>query len=225
LLTCTALAAAGTWFSKHRALAFGIITAGSSLGGVLMPIMVERLIQEAGFGWAMRGVAFLILGVLVVANILIKSRLPPLRKGFKLRDFVAPFSEPPFLVLTIGSFFIYVGGFLPFNFLIAQAKASGMSDDLAGYLIPIVNAASYVLWVCWNTLIAQNLWPNRARPFWRRVWRIQCDDCPHPPRRLIQSGALASGPLHCATDRICRSLWVFFRLHLVNHPRNGRQAV
>ncbi len=127
---------------RHRALAFGIITAGSSIGGVIMPIMVERLIKSVGFGWAMRGVAFLILGLLVVGNLTVKSRLPPLRKGFRFMDFVMPFTEVPFLLLTASSFFIYIGGFLPFNFLIAQAQAQGMSADLAGYLIPIVNAAS-----------------------------------------------------------------------------------
>jgi MFS family permease len=137
-----ALAAAGTWFSKHRALAFGIITAGSSIGGVIMPIMVERLIPKVGFGWAMRSVAFLLLGLLAISNLTIRSRLPPLRKGFKLMEFIKPFLEPPFLVLTIASFFIYIGGFLPFNFLIAQAQASGTSAELSGYLIPILNAGS-----------------------------------------------------------------------------------
>jgi len=39
-----------TWFFKWRALAFGIVAAGSSLGGVILPIMVAKLIPQIGFG-------------------------------------------------------------------------------------------------------------------------------------------------------------------------------
>ena len=110
-----------------------------------MPIMVEHLVRSVGFGWAMRATAFLILGLLIIGNLTLKSRLPPMRKAFRFIEFLTPFTEAPFLLLTLGSFFIYLGGFLPFNFLIAQAQASGMSPELAGYLVPIVNAASLVM--------------------------------------------------------------------------------
>ncbi|KAI1658092.1 major facilitator superfamily domain-containing protein [Daldinia decipiens] len=136
------IAAAGTWFKRHRALAFGIMVSGSSLGGVVLPIMVQHLIVEVGFGWAMRSVAFLILGLLIFGNIAIKSRLPPVRKPFTIKEYFVPFTELPFLLLAIGSFFVYFGAFLPFNFIIVEAKETGMSADLANYLVPIINAAS-----------------------------------------------------------------------------------
>ncbi|KAH8700976.1 major facilitator superfamily domain-containing protein [Talaromyces proteolyticus] len=136
------VAAAGTWFKRHRALAFGIMVSGSSLGGVILPIMVQNLIPEVGFQWAMRITAFLLLGLLIVGNIAVKSRLPPVRKPFSVKEYFIPFFEIPFLLLAIGSLLIYFGAFLPFNFIIVQAKEAGMSTDLANYLIPIVNAAS-----------------------------------------------------------------------------------
>lgn len=136
------IAACGTWFLKHRALAFGTMVAGSSIGGVVMPIMVQKLLPRIGFGWSMRSVAFLILGLLIFGNLTVRSRLPPMRRPIRLMDFLTPFTEVPFLLLAISSFFIYIGGFLPFNFLIVQGQASGMSLDLAQYLIPILNAAS-----------------------------------------------------------------------------------
>lgn len=104
--------------------------------------MVEKLIVKVGFGWAMRSVAFMLLGLLIFANATVKSRLPPLRRPLSLMDFVRPYYEIPFLLLSISSFFIYIAGFLPFNYLIVQAKASGMSVSLAGYLISILNASS-----------------------------------------------------------------------------------
>ena len=118
------------------------MVSGSSVGGVVLPIMVQHLIVEVGFGWAMRITAFLFFGLLILGNIFVKSRLPPVRKPFTLKEYFMPFVEIPFLLLTIGSLFLYFGAFLPFNFIIVQAKEEGMSTNLASYLIPIINAAS-----------------------------------------------------------------------------------
>jgi hypothetical protein len=117
------------------------MVSGSSLGGVVLPIMVQRLVVSIGFGWAMRSTAFLFLGLLIFGNIAIKSRLPPTKRAVKLANFIKPFTEVPFSLLVCGSFLLYLGGFLPFNYIIIQARAQGMSDNLASYLVSIVNAA------------------------------------------------------------------------------------
>ncbi|KAI1159354.1 MFS general substrate transporter [Nemania serpens] len=113
------VAAAGTWFKKHRALAFGIMVTGSSVGGVVLPILVQQLLPKVGFGWTMPITGFFILGLLLFGNIAVTSRLPPVKKPWSLKDYLIPFSELPFLLLAIGAFFFYVD-----------------------YLVPIVNAAS-----------------------------------------------------------------------------------
>lgn len=122
----------------------GVVTAGSSLGGVVLPIMVNHLVVSAGFGWAMRATAFLFLGLLIIGNLTVKSRLPPPKRKFNPKAFITPFSETPFLLLTIATFTINLGAFLPFNFIIVQAKSQGMSAALAGYMVSIINASSYV---------------------------------------------------------------------------------
>ncbi|KAI0157869.1 monocarboxylate permease-like protein [Hypoxylon sp. FL1284] len=136
------VAAAGTWFKRRRSLAFGIMVTGSSIGGVALPIMVQRLIAQLGYAWAMRITAFLILGLLVFGNLAVTSRLPPVRTPFTLAEYVTPFREPAFVLLAVGSFFLYIGAFLPFTFIIVQAKEAGASASLTDYLVPIVNAAS-----------------------------------------------------------------------------------
>jgi MFS family permease len=137
----TAIAAVGTWFRKRRALAFGIMVSGSSLGGVVLPIMVQHLVVSIGFGWAIRSTTFLFLGLLVFGNLAIKSRLPTTKRTVKLTDFINPFTEVPFSLLVVGAFIIYLGGFLPFNYIIVQAQEQGMSENLASYLVSIINAA------------------------------------------------------------------------------------
>ncbi|KAL0255002.1 hypothetical protein SLS55_009527 [Diplodia seriata] len=137
-----AMSTNATWFFRRRALAFGLMAAGSSIGGVIFPIMVSHLIPQVGFPWTMRICAFLILFLMLIANLTIKSRIPPTPKPLAPIEFVLPFKEMPFLFLTIGSFLFFMGMFLPINYLIVQATAEGMSARLAGYLIPILNALS-----------------------------------------------------------------------------------
>jgi hypothetical protein len=96
----SAFSATISWFFEKRAMAVGIAAAGSSLEGVIFPIMVSRLMVEVGFGWAMRICAFLILGLLSVADLFIKSRIPPYPRPVKLMDFFTPPTEPAFALLT-----------------------------------------------------------------------------------------------------------------------------
>ncbi|KAK7705989.1 hypothetical protein SLS57_009906 [Botryosphaeria dothidea] len=137
-----AMSTNATWFFRRRALAFGLMAAGSSIGGVIFPIMVTHLIPEVGFAWTMRICAFLILFLMTIANLTIKSRIPPMPKPLAPIEFVLPFKEMPYLMLTIGSFLFFMGMFLPINYLIVQATSEGMSAHLASYLIPILNALS-----------------------------------------------------------------------------------
>jgi MFS family permease len=112
-----AFSATITWFFKKRAMAVGIAAAGSSLGGVIFPIMVSRLVVEVGFGWTMRICAFLVLGLLIIANLFIKSRIPPHPRPVKLVDFVMPLTEPTFALLTV----VWVL-FLPISSLMANGN-------------------------------------------------------------------------------------------------------
>lgn len=137
-----AVTAAASWFLRHRALAIGIMVSGSSVGGIILPIMVNRLVGPLGFAWTIRAVAFMLLGILIVGNLTVKSRLPPSKRPFAMKDFLTPFTEPVFLLVTIAGFITYLGGFIPFTFIIVQARANGMSAGLAGYLVSIINASS-----------------------------------------------------------------------------------
>lgn len=72
ILFFTGVTAASTWFLRHRALALGIVVAGSSIGGIIFRIIVSRLNQSVGFPWAIRTCAFLILALCIVANLTVK---------------------------------------------------------------------------------------------------------------------------------------------------------
>lgn len=109
---------------------------------VIFPIMIERIIAEHGFPWAMRSAAFLILGLLIYANFTVKSRLPPMPKAWAFMDFITPFTELPYFLTVFAAFVFFFGMFLPFTFIILSAQYNGMSANLAGYLLAVLNAAS-----------------------------------------------------------------------------------
>ncbi|KAM5448730.1 hypothetical protein MaudCBS49596_005237 [Microsporum audouinii] len=131
-----------SWFSRRQAAAFGIIASGSSVAGVVLPIMMDKLNDRIGFPWMIRSISFMFLGLLVTACLTVKPRLPPRPRPVVLSEYVDSLKEIP-MVLTVLAFFLFMWGmFLPFNYIILQAIAAGTSPTLIPYLLPILNAVS-----------------------------------------------------------------------------------
>lgn len=125
-----------------RGAAFGIVATGSSVGGIIFPIMVSHLIEEHGFPWAMRICAFLVLGLLIIANLTIRTRHPPHPQDLSFSTMIQPFREVDFVLITAGMACLTYGVFVPINYLPAQALDAGMSLKLVPYILPILNAGS-----------------------------------------------------------------------------------
>ena len=101
--------------------------------------MFDRLVNPIGFGWTMRVIAFMFLGVQIVAILTVRSRLQHVPQSVDLREFARPFRETTFLFNALACFFTFWGILIPFNYITLTATASGMSPRLAGYLIPLIN--------------------------------------------------------------------------------------
>ncbi|KAF7553128.1 hypothetical protein G7Z17_g3870 [Cylindrodendrum hubeiense] len=105
--------------------------------------MINHLIPKVGFGWSMRIAAFMILGLLIIANLTVKSRTPPHpQPPITLQEFITPLRERTYALTVAGNFLFTFGLFIPINYIITQAIAGGMQTSLANYLVPILNAAS-----------------------------------------------------------------------------------
>jgi predicted MFS family arabinose efflux permease len=117
----------------------GIVFSGSSLGGVIFPVMVNKLIPEVGSGWTMRISAFLILFQMVIANLTLKSRLYHQPKKVNVNQFIQPLRELPFLLVLTLFFLFFLGVFLPFNYIVQMALRNSMLASLANYLVLIIN--------------------------------------------------------------------------------------
>lgn len=155
-MSCIVLPASGMvprYFTRHRGMASGISVGGSSLGGVIWPIVTDQLLYKQGlsFGWTMRIIGFIMIPLLVV--VLLTVRLPPkvagesgdskipeeMKEARRLHR--AQLWKAPYLLLCGGLFFNFLSFFSPFLFITTYATELGMST-IAFYLVSIVNAAS-----------------------------------------------------------------------------------
>ncbi|KAF5635650.1 monocarboxylate transporter 2 [Fusarium tjaetaba] len=147
-LSLPAMATATQWFSTKKGLAVGIVSAGSSLGGVIYPCMIPRLIEEVGFATAVRWTALLQGVLLVIANALCTSPFPPLGKvsqpGKKENvpsSGINVSKRGPWVFFVLGCFFTMWGLFAPLNYLPEMASLHGYKD-FAVYTLAIANAGS-----------------------------------------------------------------------------------
>lgn len=120
----------------------GIMVTGSSVGGVIFPIMISRMIKSTGYPWAMRTGAFVILGLQVIAILTVRPRTKPVPKKMPAGRFAAPFTEFRFVIMLLGIFVLTYGILLPIAYLAVQGyQEAHMSEEMSQNLVAIFNGA------------------------------------------------------------------------------------
>lgn len=105
-LFCPTLAVLSTYFHKRRALALGIAACGSATGGLVFPSMVRQLLPQVGFAWTVRAIAFVQVAVLIVCNVVVKTRIRPRKAGPLLEP--SAFKELEYTFYAAGAFFVRI---------------------------------------------------------------------------------------------------------------------
>jgi MFS transporter, MCT family, solute carrier family 16 (monocarboxylic acid transporters), member 10 len=133
------------WFRRNASLAMGIVAGSASIGGIIHPIVLRRLIPTLGFGWAVRIDAFICLFTFACALVLIKPRRPrgPIPSIKKLLAFEA-LKNPVFVVLAIGAWFICFGLLSPFFYVGLYALATSGDSPLIPYYLTILATGSVI---------------------------------------------------------------------------------
>ncbi|PPQ87533.1 hypothetical protein CVT25_008535 [Psilocybe cyanescens] len=144
------------YFKKRRALAIGIATCGSAVGGALHPIMLNRWFQGSlGFHSGVKASAGLNAGLLILSLILMKPRYPQNRSKANgtfqnMRQFL---KDPPYIIMVFGTVVTLSGLYYPIFFVQLNAIKNGISPHLAFYTIAILNAASVLGRIFSNALV------------------------------------------------------------------------
>ncbi|KAL7786730.1 major facilitator superfamily domain-containing protein [Trichoderma ceciliae] len=134
------VAIVSTYFTSKKSLATGIAASGSSIGGVIYPIIFARLQPVIGFGWATRVIGFIALATLLLCICIMRVRIQPK----SVRRMLEPraFKELPYSMFSFAEFFGFMGLYIPFFYIQSYATVQGVDSNLAFYLVSILNAAS-----------------------------------------------------------------------------------
>ncbi|KZT40160.1 MFS general substrate transporter [Sistotremastrum suecicum HHB10207 ss-3] len=139
-----ALAICSHWFAKKRGTAMGIVVAGSSLGGIFIPLIFTKVLSVAGFGWAVRTIACITALCYIIAFLTLRTRLPfkktrPLSHSVDL----SAFKDWAFVLMSIGSLFLIAGFPIPYFYMEVFANYYGVNPNIAKNLVTISNAAGF----------------------------------------------------------------------------------
>lgn len=132
----------GQFFRHNRMTAFGVAATGSSLAGIVYPIIFSNLLSHVGFGWSMRILGFIMLASLAICIAVIRLRLPPRKQG--------PFWEAAALreaayTSFVGAFaMMLMGSYIPYYYVESYAGVIHVKANLAKWLLPIMNACSLI---------------------------------------------------------------------------------
>ncbi|GFF40456.1 riboflavin transporter MCH5 [Aspergillus udagawae] len=131
-----------TWFSTHMGLAIGIASSGSSLGGIIYPIVLYRLLGPIGFPWAVRTLGFIALGTFILPLAVMRMRI----RAPKPRAVVdwSAFTDVPLMVFTLSVVILFIGNAVLIFYISFYPENRGFADtSLAFYMAAIFNAGSF----------------------------------------------------------------------------------
>jgi MFS family permease len=95
------------WFQRRRGTAIGIAMTGSSLGGIIFPLMLRATLERFGWAWALRVLGFIFIFFLTMGNICIRSRESSLHKKPKGTVDLQCFADSRFVWATLGVFCMF----------------------------------------------------------------------------------------------------------------------
>ncbi|TRX95230.1 hypothetical protein FHL15_003922 [Xylaria flabelliformis] len=131
------------WFVKRKGLAYGIMWSGTGLAGVVLPLLLESLLNSLGFRNTLRLWAGLLFVITAPLSFYIKPRIPPSATS-QVRTFNLWFLvTPAFLVYQAANIVEAMGFFLPGIYLPTYAaRTLGAPSLSAATTILLVNVAS-----------------------------------------------------------------------------------
>ncbi|KAJ7625866.1 major facilitator superfamily domain-containing protein [Roridomyces roridus] len=142
-----ALAVCAHWFRRRLAFAISFPVGFASLGGIIFPSMLIKLIPRIGFGWTVRAIAFIVLGCFIIASFTIttprlRKPLPPLSQILAFHAF----RDPTYELLCIAGWFSVFSTFNPFFYvgLYGTVADGGQPSALTPYYLPIICATAIV---------------------------------------------------------------------------------
>ncbi|KAJ5972571.1 uncharacterized protein N7479_002489 [Penicillium vulpinum] len=142
------------WFDRRKGLAFGVMWAGTGIGGVVLPIVMEQLLGRYGFRITLRGFAVVLFILTAPLVYFVKPRVP-------VADTQSSPPPPNLRFIFTSTFALFefcntveaLGFFLPSIYLPTYAGMIGASTSLQALTLILFNLASVVGCVLMGAII------------------------------------------------------------------------
>ncbi|KAF7336531.1 MFS general substrate transporter [Mycena sanguinolenta] len=131
-------------FKRHSWLVSGIVMSGASVGSTVFPLITNQLLPRVGFAKTIRLTGAIIPPVLVLGNVMMRTRLPPRSKR---SDKAAPpniksfLVDLPYMITVLGMFLGLSGLYFPLVYLQLFSVQHNIDSTLAFHSIAILNAS------------------------------------------------------------------------------------
>ncbi|KAJ9203497.1 hypothetical protein DTO164E3_2419 [Paecilomyces variotii] len=133
-----------TYFTTRLGTATAIAASGSSVGGIVFPLLASHTLPHLGFGWTMRIIAFVNLFTMVPVNVIVRERAgPPSPTKYAINWSIL--ASLPFALMAVGMFFAFWGIYFGFYFIVAFGQdILHMTSIKSVSLLVAMNASNFV---------------------------------------------------------------------------------
>jgi MFS family permease len=138
------------WFDKRKGLAFGMMYAGTGLGGVILPFAFTATLSSFSFRTVLRGYGVIVSVLLAACLPYLRGRTPP---GPRRPSDYSFLRSPMFILFQLGNVIQSLGFFLPPLFLPTYLKSLDASPIMGTLSVVLFNLASVIGCVVLGVLI------------------------------------------------------------------------
>ncbi|TFK68912.1 MFS general substrate transporter [Pluteus cervinus] len=138
-------------FSRRRGFAMGVMLSGASIGGIVLPIMLNKLVfGPQGFALGVRTSAGVVTGLMAMANILMRTRPEVLKASASERSDVRRISftdllrDLPYMTCVAAGVLVTLGLFYPIFYMQLFSIKHGIDEDIAFYTVSFINAGGVI---------------------------------------------------------------------------------
>lgn len=123
----------------------GIGMAGSSVGGIFLPLLLNNLFPKQGFAASVRAATYVVIGCMVVANLIMRPRYPTVKVGAAPVKRVTPLAlvrDYRYLSAVLAATSVCFGVFFPIAYIQGAflTNSSGIATVSDSVSIPPVYA-------------------------------------------------------------------------------------
>ncbi|KAH7108856.1 major facilitator superfamily domain-containing protein [Dendryphion nanum] len=130
------------WFVNKKGLAFGIMWAGTGIGGIIIPLLLQYLLDRYGFRTTLRVWSAVLFVATIPLTIYLRPRLPVAQVTNHRKFDMTFLRNRSFLLFQLGNVLEGFGYFVPSFYLPTYARTLGASSPVSAFTLILINVTA-----------------------------------------------------------------------------------